>query len=251
MRPLQSALDLCSLINYSSAGKFEFLPSPPKRAVVPDASQSHPSFVHVGIAFCQALRGTDGLSGRGLLGDLRPTLNCAAQMSATPAFLDDSRMRRLVGYRLAQAGAAANRLFNEHLGKPLALRRVDYTILVLVDANHDATNRQLARLLGLSMPYLTVTLDKLVEKGLLTRVPNTVDRRSSLLRLSKEGKRLVRKADVIAETMEGALFARLTQGEAAILLELLDKVASPRHPHAPATHPERGSAEPSIPSSTI
>ena len=172
-------------------------------------------------------------------------------MSATPAFLDDSRMRRLVGYRLAQAGAAANRVFDEHLGKPLALRRVDYTILVLVDANHDATNRQLARLLGLSMPYLTVTLDKLVEKGLLTRVPNAVDRRSSLLRLSKEGKRLVRKADVIAETMEGALFARLTQGEAAILFELLDKVASPRHPHAPATHPERGSAEPSIPSSKI
>jgi len=155
----------------------------------------------------------------------RRTLNCARQMSSTPAFLDDSRMRRLVGYRLAQAGAAANRVFDEHLGKPLALRRVDYTILVLVDANHDATNRQLARVLGLSMPYLTVTLDKLVAKGLLSRVPNDVDRRSSLLRLSKEGKRLVRKADVIAATMESALFGRLTQGEAAILFELLDKIS--------------------------
>jgi len=62
-------------------------------------------------------------------------LNCAAQMNLTPALLDDSRMRRLVGYRLAQAGAAANRVFDEYLGKPLALRRVDYTILVLVDAS--------------------------------------------------------------------------------------------------------------------
>jgi len=168
-------------------------------------------------------------------------------MSSTPAFLDDSRMRRLVGYRLAQAAAATNRVFDERLGKPLSLRRVDYTILVLVDANHDATNRQLARLLGLSMPYLTVTLDKLVAKGLLTRVPNVADRRSSLLRLSKEGKRLVRKADAIAETMEGALLGRLTQGEGAILFELLDKIAWPRHPHPPAAHPERASAEPAVP----
>lgn len=153
-------------------------------------------------------------------------------------------MRRLVGYRLAQAGAAANRVFDDCLGKPLSLRRVDYTVLVLVDANHDATNRQLARLLGLSMPYLTVTLDKLVAKGLLTRERNDVDRRSSLLRLSKDGRKLVRKADVIASTMESGLLGRLTQGEAAILFELLDKIAWPRHPHAPAAHPERGSAQP-------
>jgi hypothetical protein len=122
-------------------------------------------------------------------------------------------MRRLVGYRLAQAGAAANRVFDEHLGKPLALRRVDYTIL------------------------LTVTLDKLVAKGLIARVPNAVDRRSSLLRLSKEGKKLVRKADVIAETMESALLGRLTQGEAAILFELLDKISGPRHPPASPAAP--------------
>ena len=169
-------------------------------------------------------------------------LNCAAQMNLTPALLDDSRMRRLVGYRLAQAGAAANRVFDEYLGKPLALRRVDYTILVLVDGNHDATNRQLARLLGLSMPYLTVTLDKLAAKGLLTRVRNDEDRRSSLLRLSREGKRLVRQADAIAATMESALLGRLTQGEAGILFELLDKISSPRHSHAPAAHPERANA---------
>jgi DNA-binding MarR family transcriptional regulator len=150
-------------------------------------------------------------------------------------------MRGLVGYRLALAGAAANRIFDEFLGKPLALRRIDYTILVLVSSNRLTTNRQLARLLGLSMPYLTVTLDKLVARGLMTREPNDTDRRSALLRLSKEGKKLVLKADAIAATMEGALLGRLTEGEAAILFELLDKLTSPRHPHTRAAHPH-GSA---------
>ena len=162
-------------------------------------------------------------------------------MNPTPALLDDSRMRRLVGYRLAQAGAAANRVFDDYLGKPLALRRVDYTILVLVNSNRDATNRQLARLLGLSRPYLTVTLDKMAARGLLTRVRNDEDRRSSLLRLSGQGKKLVREADAVAATMESALLGRLTQGEASILFELLDKISSSRHPHAPAAHPERAS----------
>jgi hypothetical protein len=45
------------------------------------------------------------------------------------------------------------------------------------------------------------------------------------------------------------LLGRLTQGEAAMLFELLDKITSPRHPHTPAAHPERGGAEAVVSSS--
>ena len=138
-------------------------------------------------------------------------------------------MRRLLGCCLAQASAAGNRVFDERIGSPLALRRIDYTILVLVDANPDATTRQLARLLGLSMPYLTITLDKLVARGLVTRTRSELDRRSSLLRLTDEGRSLLREAEEIASTMESALLAHLTRGEAGLLFELLIKVWTPRH----------------------
>ncbi|MBV9889307.1 MAG: MarR family transcriptional regulator [Rhizobacter sp.] len=140
-------------------------------------------------------------------------------------------MRRLLGYCLAQASAAGNRVFDERIGSPLALRRIDYTILVLVDANPDATNRQLARLLGVSMPYLTITLDKLVARGLVTRTRSELDRRSSLLRLTDEGRSLLREAEHIVATMESALLAHLTAGEAALLFELLIKVWTARHKH--------------------
>jgi DNA-binding MarR family transcriptional regulator len=146
--------------------------------------------------------------------------------------LDDTRMRRLLGYCLAQAGAAAFGVFEAHIGEPFALRRIDYTVLVLVDANPDATNRQLAALLGLSMPYLTVTLDKLVARGLVTRARSDVDRRSSLLRLSDEGRALLREADEAASTMESKLLSRLSAAESAMLFELLNKLRSPRHAHA-------------------
>jgi DNA-binding MarR family transcriptional regulator len=151
-----------------------------------------------------------------------------SRMTAPPHHLDDSRMRRLLGYCLAQATAVGNRVFDEHIGVPLALRRVDYTILVLVDANPDATNRQLARLLDLSMPYLTITLDKLVARGLVTRTRSEADRRSSLLRLTDEGRALLREAEDIAGTMEKRLLSHLTSGERGLLFELLRKVWSSR-----------------------
>ncbi|HUP05543.1 MAG TPA: MarR family transcriptional regulator [Caldimonas sp.] len=148
-------------------------------------------------------------------------------MTSSNSTLDDSRMRRLLGYCLAQATVAGNEVFDECIGEPLALRRLDYTILVLVDANRDVNNRQLTRLLGLSMPYLTVTLDKIVARGLMTRTRSDVDRRSSVLRLTEQGRALLREADEIAATMESPLLARLTPGEAALLFELLNKVRSP------------------------
>ena len=150
-----------------------------------------------------------------------------AAMSPPTSSLDDRRMRRLLGYCLAQATAVSNRVFDDHIGEPLALRRVDYTILVLVDENRDVANRQLARLLGLSMPYLTVTLDKLVARGLMTRTRSDADRRSSVLRLTDAGRALLGEAEEIARTMESALLARLTPGEGAMLFELLGKIRSP------------------------
>lgn len=156
--------------------------------------------------------------------------------------LDDSRMRRLLGYRLVRAALPLNRVFDKHIGEPLELRRVEYTILVLVNTNAQTTNRQLARLLDLSMPYLTVTLDKLEARGLLTRVRSEIDRRSYLLRLTAQGTALLAEADRIAETMEAELLARLTPGELHLFFELLDKVSSPRPVHLPhAFHGQPGS----------
>ena len=148
-------------------------------------------------------------------------------------------MRRLLGYCLARASAVGNRVFDEHIGTPLALRRVDYTILVLVDANPHATNRQLARLLDLSMPYLTITLDKLAARGLVTRTRSEADRRSSLLRLTDAGRSLLGEAEAIAATMESGLLAPLTPGEAAMLFELLRKVWSARQADSRRASPAR------------
>ena len=145
--------------------------------------------------------------------------------------LDDSRMRRLLGYSLTLATVPAFRVFESHIGAPLQLKRIEYTILVLVDSNDATTQKLLARALRLSLPYLTVTLDRLRERGLLTRVPNEADRRSQFIRLTRSGKALLKKADAIAQDMEADLLSALTQAERGMLFELLHRFA-PHHRRA-------------------
>lgn len=142
--------------------------------------------------------------------------------------LEDERMRRLLGYSLAQASISPANLFLKHVGVPFDLRRVEYSLLILVDSNRDVTPKQLARALAVSVPYLTVTLDKLEARGLLGRSRSEVDRRSQHVELTRKGVELVKKAEAAAMSMEKQLLSHFTVGESALLFELLQRVAAQR-----------------------
>ncbi|MFS2102294.1 MarR family winged helix-turn-helix transcriptional regulator [Variovorax sp. Varisp85] len=142
--------------------------------------------------------------------------------------LEDERMRRLLGYSLVQATIPTSTLYEKHVGEPFNLRRVEFSLLVLVDSNSDVTPKQLARALYVSMPYLTITLDRLEERGLLNRSRSETDRRSAHVRLTRKGSDLVKKAETVAAKMEADLLAHLTPGERGMLFELLERVAAHR-----------------------
>ena len=99
---------------------------------------------------------------------------------------------------------------------------------MLVDSNRDVAPKQLARALGVSVPYLTITLDPLEARGLLGRSRSEVDRRSQHVRLTRKGADLVKKAEAVATSMEKELLSHLTPGESALLFELLQRVAAHR-----------------------
>lgn len=137
-------------------------------------------------------------------------------------------MRRLLGYSLVQAAIPTSNLYQKHVGEPFNLRRVEYSLLVLVDSNHDVTPKQLAKALSVSVPYLTVTLDRLEERGLLSRSRSEVDRRSAHVLLTRQGRELVQRAETVATSMETELLSHLSPGERVLLFELLERVATHR-----------------------
>jgi len=134
-------------------------------------------------------------------------------------------MQRLLGYNLAQAAIPSFKIFNRRIGEPFQLRRLDFTILMLVASNPHVTQRQMSLALDVSAPRLTVVCDKLVERELITRTRSESDRRKQYIALTRKGTALVRKAERIADSMESELLGHLTDVERTLLFQLLEKVA--------------------------
>src|SRR5882672_3004023 len=104
------------------------------------------------------------------------------------ACLSEGCAHAIVGYQLAQAAIVTNQVFTDRLGHRGGLRRVEFTILALVQANPDVTARQLARALDVTPPNIAIWLDRLESRGLVARERSTSDARMQHVRLTGRGK---------------------------------------------------------------
>lgn len=139
--------------------------------------------------------------------------------------LDQSCMGHLIGYRITQANVSSRKVFTRHIGEPYKLSPVEFTILMLVAHNRDATQKQLSQALAVSAPNVTALIDRMNERDLLKRVRNETDRRSQHVRLTRRGAALVREVREVSLTMERDLLRHLSEAERAMLIELLQKLA--------------------------
>lgn len=131
----------------------------------------------------------------------------------------------VIGYQIVQAQITTRGMYFRNVGEVLGLRPVEYSLLMLLHANHTVTPKQLAQTLELSAPNLTILLDKLEERGLLERVRSATDRRSQHVLLTDAGRDLANQALACTPPMEAELTECLSPAERAMLLELLRKVA--------------------------
>ncbi len=144
------------------------------------------------------------------------------------AQLAEGGVHAIVGYQLAQAAIVTNQVFDERVGRLGELRRVEYTLLALVQGNPDVTARQLARALAVTPPNVAIVLDRLEQRGLVARTRSARDARMQHVRLTREGATLVESSTRALIEGEQAALATLSAAERAMLVELLHKVALAR-----------------------
>ena len=146
-------------------------------------------------------------------------------MSRVTQTLNQEELRKHAGYLLAVTRFQAFRNFERHIGGPHELRPVEYSILVLLDANEEVAQNQLAQVLGVAAPNMTGILHRLEARGLVERQRTESDRRVQNIVLTPKGSKLVREATEASKTMDKDWLARLTRAEQAMLFELLAKLA--------------------------
>lgn len=131
----------------------------------------------------------------------------------------------ILGFHLARASAFTYDLFDRYLGEPLGLRKVEYSLLMLLQANGPIAPKRLAQALAVSAPNLTMLIDRLAQRGLVRRERSTTDRRSQNIVLTAEGRSLAERGTEAVPEMERELLGRLSHAERLMLIELLRKVS--------------------------
>ncbi|MCW5658022.1 MAG: winged helix-turn-helix transcriptional regulator [Burkholderiaceae bacterium] len=147
---------------------------------------------------------------------------------AADSALDLGTLRDVLGFHVTLANITTVGLFERHVGQPFALRKAEYSLLMLLLANGSTPAKRLARTLRLSAPAFTMLIDRMQDKQWLRRERNPADRRSQLIVLSADGQALARRAQAASKTMEASLQRRLSRAERAMLIELLAKLSGHR-----------------------
>ncbi len=136
----------------------------------------------------------------------------------------------VVGYHIAQAAVTTVAAFDQHVGRPFQLRKVEFSLLMLLHANGPLPPKRLAATLALTAPNLTLVLSRLQQRGLVDRERNPDDGRSLHIVLTDQGRRLAQDSARAAATMELDLLQRLSPAEHAMLIELLCRLAGRPRP---------------------
>lgn len=158
-----------------------------------------------------------------------PRTSTTAPLDRTPLTrLAEGDLHGLVGYQLAQAAIVTSQVFDDEVGRASKLRKVEYTMLALVQANPDVTARQLARALAVTPPNIAVWLDRLESRGLVQRSRSEADARMQHIRATAAGTALVRRCTQRLLEHERAVLDALSAAEQAMLVELLHKAAMTR-----------------------
>ena len=143
--------------------------------------------------------------------------------------LEAAGLKAVFGYQLAQAGVVTDRVFELAVGRPMGLHRLEFTILMLLRDNPGCTAVRLAKALNVSTPNMALWLERVDKKGWIERIQSAADRRANHLRLTSGGEQVAGQALAAVQSAELSALSALTDGERAILGELLHKVAASRN----------------------
>ena len=109
--------------------------------------------------------------------------------------------------------------------RPLGLGAQEFRVLEQLHVLGEASQAQLADALGIDRSNLAAIVADLCDRGLAARRRHEVDRRRYVLRLSRAGERLLRRADRAIAAVEDDLLAPLEREERERLYALLRRLA--------------------------
>lgn len=134
-----------------------------------------------------------------------------ATVQATAIAPDDSRLREFVAD--LYASMSIMRLLRQEIASSLSLSSAEYSVLLAVwylEREKEMTVRAIADHLHVAAAYVTSEINRLVQKGLLTKKPDPTDRRAVGVRLTRTARTLLSQLGPMLREINRPLFKGLT-----------------------------------------
>jgi DNA-binding MarR family transcriptional regulator len=141
----------------------------------------------------------------------------------------------LPSWLINQAAIPANRLVTEGLAG-LGMRRHHYALLTTLDEVGPGSQAALSDCSAVDRGDMVATIDELVERGLVERMPDSADRRRNVVTITPAGRRLLRKLDRLVTRIQDQWLAALSVDERKQLVLLLSRVVD-HHAKEPSRTP--------------
>lgn len=139
--------------------------------------------------------------------------------------VDDATLRLSLGYHMKRAFNVIQHDLSETL-RPLRLRMLTYTALVLIVDNPGLSQSQLADAMDIERPNLVVIVDELEQSELIMRERVPSDRRTYALNATLAGRQLYERAVTAVRDHETKLLARFDGDQVAAARSVLQSIRS-------------------------
>ncbi len=142
---------------------------------------------------------------------------------ATQSRVSDATLRAFIGYNMKRAFNVVQSDLSLAL-KPMDLRMLTYTALVLIVDNPGLRQSQLAAAMDIERPNLVVIIDELEGRELIVRERVPTDRRAYALKVTLAGRRLYDKAVAAVTAHEAALLQGIPEDTRETVFATLKRI---------------------------
>ena len=104
------------------------------------------------------------------------------------------------------------------------VRGYHFRLLAALDQHGPSSQAELGRHTGIDRSDVVATLNDLVAGGLVSREPDTVDRRRNVVTITTRGVGALERLDAVLDDVQDAVLAPLTPNERRTFIRLLAKL---------------------------
>jgi MarR family transcriptional regulator, temperature-dependent positive regulator of motility len=138
---------------------------------------------------------------------------------------DAKTLSRSFSHLLKRAVQYSVHCYNEEAGKS-GLTHRQFTVLAAVDAHDGKSQTELVKLTGIDRSTLADMVARLMAQGLVQRRRTKEDARTNAVRLTPQGKKLLKTAQSGAEDVDKNLLAMFAAGDRKVVIDCLNEMAN-------------------------